>query len=270
MTKIARITTQKKHKNRYNIFLNDGHDEKYGFSVDEAVLIEYSLHKGFELDDSTIAMLIQKDTLHKSYSLALNFLSFRMRTKKEMLDYLAKKEVEDEHITKIIDRLQKENLINDQEFADAFVQTRLDGSIKGPMLVKKELQEKGVSATIASQAVEAYTDDIQYEKAQKWAEKKLNHPAKHSFRQQTQQLQATLMQKGFKQDVIKAVLAEINDEKDDDAEWVALVHHGEKLLRKHQAKLTGFELQNKMKEALYRKGFTISLIHQFLDEYVKE
>src|SRR5699024_5449048 len=116
MTKIARITTQKKHKNRYNIFLDNGQSEKYGFSVDEAILIEYGLRKGLELDDSMITTLIQKDTLHKSYTQAINFLSFRMRTKKEIYDYLVKKEVDTEHITKIIDKLIAEKLIDDGQF----------------------------------------------------------------------------------------------------------------------------------------------------------
>lgn len=266
MTKITRITTQKKRKNRYNIFLDSGQGEKYGFSVDESVLIEYSLRKGLEIDDSMITTLVQKDTLHKSYTLAINFLSYRMRTKKEIYDYLEKKEVDDEHITKIMDKLLKEGLTDDKQFADAFVRTRVQTTSKGPMLVKKELMEKGVSKPIASEAIDLYTYEIQHEKATKWVEKKLNSSKSHSFQKQLQQLQATLLQKGFSQDVIKDVIADGKEEKDDDAEWEALIKQGDKLLRKNQLKFEGYELRNKMKEALYRKGFTIDLINTFLDE----
>src|SRR5699024_5509846 len=91
---------------------------------------------------------------------------------------------------------------------------------------------------------------------------------KNAFRKQLQQIQATLMQKGFTQDVIRDVAADIQDEKNGEAEWEAIVHHGEKLLRKHQLKLTGFELCNKIKEGLYRKGFSFELINQYIDEYV--
>ncbi|MFD1040072.1 recombination regulator RecX [Virgibacillus byunsanensis] len=270
MTEIARITTQKKRKNRYNIFLDDGHGEKYGFSVDESVLIEYKLRKGLELDDSMVTTLIQKDTLHKSYTLAINYLSYRMRTKKEIYDYLTKKEVDEEHITKIMDKLHAENLIDDTQFAEAFVETRIHTSNKGPRLVKKELMEKGVTAQIADQAVEKYSFDLQFEKAQKWTSKKLQQQSKHSYKQLLQSLQATLMQKGFSQDVIKEVLADMKDEKDDDAQWTAIQHHGEKLLRKHERKFSGFSLRNKMKEALYKKGFSIDLINTFLDESINE
>lgn len=269
LTKITRITTQKKNKNRYNIFLNDGQGEKYGFSVDEAILVEYRLHKDQELSEQMIATLIQKDTLHKSYTQVINYLSYRMRTKQEVYNYLIKKEVDEEHITKIIDKLIKERLIDDEQFAESFVRTRIQTSDKGPMLVKKELIEKGVLAAIASQAIGVYTYEIQYEKALKWAEKRLNRTSKHSFRKQAQQIQATLMQKGFTQEVTKDIGKAIQEEKDGDAEWEALVHHGEKLLRKHQKKLSGYELRNKMTEGLFRNGFSFELINQYVDDVME-
>ncbi|HLR61424.1 MAG TPA: recombination regulator RecX [Lentibacillus sp.] len=266
MAKITRITTQKKHKDRYNIFLDDGNGEKYGFSVDEAILIEYRLRKDLDLDDATITALIQKDTLHKSYTLAINFLSYRMRTKKEIRDYLVQKEVDEEHIAQIMDKLTAERLIDDRQFAQSFVRTRMQTSNKGPMLVRKELLQKGVDEVFAAEAIDMYTFDVQFEKASKLARKKLGSSSKKSFRQQIQQLQGTLMQKGFSGDVVKEVTAELEHEKDDNAEWEALVKQGEKVLRKHEQKHSGFELEQKIKEALYRKGFTIDLINAFLDE----
>ncbi|TFJ91480.1 recombination regulator RecX [Lentibacillus salicampi] len=270
MTKISRITTQKKHKDRYNIFLDDGNQEKYGFSVDETILIEYRLRKHMELDDASIAALIQKDTLHKHYTLAINFLSYRMRTKKEIHDYLVQKEVDAEQINEIMSKLADEGLINDRQFADAFVRTRIQTSNKGPILVRQELLKKGVTEAIAGEAVDMYTFDIQFEKAAKLADKKLGSSSQKSFRQQIQQLQGTLMQKGFSADVVKEVTSELQDQKNDDAEWDALVKQGEKLLRKHQQSFSGFELKQKIKEGLYRKGFTIDLINRFVDEKVED
>ncbi|MBY7142743.1 recombination regulator RecX [Virgibacillus sp. NKC19-3] len=270
MKKIARITTQKKSKDRYNIFLNDGQDEKYGFSVDEAILVEFNLRKDLELEESTIDALIQKDTIHKSYTQAIHFLSYRMRTKKEMHDYLLKKEVDEAHINEIMEKLKTENLLDDQQFADMFVRSRMNTSTKGPMLIKKELIEKGISASLASQAVEQYPYEVQYENITKWMKKKLTTGKKDSFRKQVQQLQATLMQKGFTQDVITEALADINGQKDEATEWNALVYQGEKLLRKHETKLNGDKLRNKLKQGLFGKGFSIALINQFLEEVFEE
>jgi regulatory protein len=268
LARITRITTQKKNKNRYNVFLDDGEGENYGFSVDEAVLVEYRLRKNLELDDTQISTLIQKDTLYKSYTLAITFLSYRMRTKKEIYDYLEKKEVDEEQIHQVIEKLTEEKLVDDAQFANMFVSSRINTSTKGPRLIKKELMDKGVSENIASDAIRQFSYELQYEKAANWVEKKLSQNKKDSFRQQLNKLRANLMQKGFTHDVVKDVFSRIEDKKDEEAEWENAVYQGEKLVRKHSRKLKGYELRHKVKEGLYRKGFTMEVIEKFLDEHL--
>ncbi len=81
LKKITRITVQQKNKNRYNIFLAD----EYAFSVDEAILIEFGLRKGLELDEAAINKIVQKEKLYQFYTQSINYLSYRMRTKKGSL-----------------------------------------------------------------------------------------------------------------------------------------------------------------------------------------
>lgn len=270
MAKLTKITTQKKHKSRYNIFLDKGNGEEYGFSVDEDVLVKFRLQKNMELDEATIQALIQTDTFHKSYTLAINYLSYRMRSEKELRDYLKDKETDPEHIEEIISRLKKECLLDDQEFANSLVRTRVMTSSKGPLLVKKELIEKGVAATKAEGALIHYSFDQQYEKAMKFAAKKMKNDGRKSYRQQIQNVQQTLMQKGFQGDVIQEVLANLPEDEDENAEWEAVVYQGEKLLRKHHNKAEGFELKQKIKSGLYRKGFTFDLIDRFIEEHMED
>ncbi|MCP3033409.1 recombination regulator RecX [Halobacillus sp. A1] len=267
MAKITRITTQKKQKNRYNIFLDRGQGEAYGFSVDEDILIKYRLQKSLELEESTIEALIQKDTIHKTYTQTINFLSYRMRSEKEIRDYLFKHEVDEEHIDEIVQRLYREKLLDDLEFAVALVRTRIQTSSKGPLLVKKELIEKGVDAPKIDEALEHYSFDAQLEKAVKLAEKKLKSTSKKSHREQIQTIQQNLMQKGFYGDVVKEAVSQLPEE-EGDQEWEAVVFQGEKLLRKFERKTEGYELKQKLKSGLYRKGFPIDLIDRFIEEYL--
>lgn len=65
--------------------------ETYGFSVDEDLLVSHRLYKGIELDELMIKNLQKQDDIHKSYQMALRFLSYRMRTKQEIYEYLIKK-----------------------------------------------------------------------------------------------------------------------------------------------------------------------------------
>lgn len=263
--KITRITTQKRSKHRYNIFIDDGHGEKFGFSVDEDVLIQYNLRKDLELSELMIEKLLREDIFQKSYGEVIGYLSYRMRTKKEIIDYLRKKEIDSEQIEKIIKKLTSEQLIDDQEFANSFVRSRIQTTTKGPNLVKQELQVKGITSSIADEAVRQYDYSIQYKKAKKIAEKRLAKSSRHSINRQQQQLHATLTRNGFTQEVIQDVLTN-TQQKYENNEVEAIYYQGDKLLQKHSRKLSGYELKNKLKESLYRQGFQIESINDYLDD----
>ncbi len=267
MKKITRITTQKKNKHRYNIFLQDGNEEKFAFGVDEDVFVQYNLRKGMELSEVMIEKLLHEDTLQQSYAQVLGYLSYRMRTKKEIYDYLERKEVEREHIVQIIEKLIMNNLIDDQEFANSFVRSRIQTTTKGPGLVKQELQAKGITALVANGAIKKYDYGVQYKKALKIAEKRANRGSHHSINKQQQQLHATLIRNGFTQEVIQDVLENIYKDHNI-SEKEAVFYQGEKLLQKYSGKLSGYELKNKLKESLYRQGFKIGSINEFLDKKI--
>lgn len=84
---ITKISTQKKNTERFNIFL----DEKYAFSVDADVLVRFDLKKGKELDELDILEIQYGDDVKKAFNRAVEFLSYRMRSEKEVRDHLKKK-----------------------------------------------------------------------------------------------------------------------------------------------------------------------------------
>ena len=268
MQKISRITVQKKNKNRYNIFLVKDAKEVYGFSVQEETLIAERLQKGMELEDATIESLLAKDTIHKGYSLALNFLSYRMRSIKAMKEYLQKKEIDAEHITVIINRLINEKWLDDAAFAEAFIRTKVQTTSKGPLVVKKELIEKGVSVEKADEALIHYSIDEQLEKAVKLIKKNSRKSAKQSFQQQQNKIKQSLMQKGFSQGIIQEAFTQVTQVKDQDQEWDAVVFQGEKILRRYTNKYQGSELRHKVKASLYQKGFSLDEIEKFIEHYI--
>ena len=75
MPVITKITVQKKQTDRYNIFTDDGHGEKYAFSVDEDVLIKYQLKKGMELDEFAVTEIFFQDDIRKAYQPSSSILS---------------------------------------------------------------------------------------------------------------------------------------------------------------------------------------------------
>ncbi|MFC4401502.1 recombination regulator RecX [Gracilibacillus xinjiangensis] len=267
---VSKISVQKKNKHRYNIFLKDKASEYYGFSVDEDLLISYHLHKGQELSQEVIEQIQEKDASYKVYTLSLKFLSYRMRSVQELINYLQKKDIEITFIDEVIHRLKNEGLLNDLAFSEALVRTRVETSVKGPLLIKKELIEKGVNQTIAEKALAQFPFTKQYEKVEQLIRKKMDRSSKKSFKQQMDSVKQSLLQKGYSLGIINEVFQNIKTDVNNDEEYEAIIYQGEKALQKYRKKDTGFPLQQKIKANLYRKGFESELIQRFIDEYVLE
>ena len=81
---------------------------------------------------------------------AMNFLSMREHSAKELYTKLAKKFDQTDWITASIEKLKNDGLQSDQRFAEAFVSMRLRQG-KGALVIRLELKEKGVSDALINQ-----------------------------------------------------------------------------------------------------------------------
>ncbi|PLR95393.1 recombination regulator RecX [Bacillus sp. T33-2] len=264
MPVISKIIVQKNNKERYSIFIDSGKGEEYAFGVDEDVLIKFQLKKGMELDDLSITELLYQDDIRKAYHLAVQYLARRMRSESEVRDYLQKKEVAAPVIEEAIHRLYEQKFLNDKEFAHAFVRTQMNTTDKGSQLIKAELKEKGIAGSIIDDSIKEYPEEMQLEKAVQLCSKYAAKNSRDSTRVLKQKLEQMLVRKGYSFGLIQAALNETEIDKPDEDEMLALKHHGDKLHRKY-ASLSGFEQRQKIKQALFRKGFAIEQIDCYLD-----
>ncbi|MDE3838014.1 recombination regulator RecX [Bacillus methanolicus] len=265
MAVITKITVQQKNQERYNIFMDFGKGEEYVFSVDEDTLIKFKLKKGLEVDPLLLTEIQYQDEIRKGYHLAVNFLAKRMRSEGEVRHYLAEKETDEPIINEVILKLYEFNFLDDEEYAKAYVRTQKNTTDKGTEFIRKELREKWIGENLIEKALNEYPFEAQIEKAVKVSEKYLLKNRLESERTLKIKLEQLLLRKGFSIDVIQAVLSEVNFDKKEEEEMDAIRHHGERLKRKYN-KFTGYEFEQKMKQALYRKGFSIDLIENYLRE----
>ncbi|MBO1515571.1 recombination regulator RecX [Metabacillus bambusae] len=264
MAIITKITAQKHSDDRLNIFLDDGTGEKYAFSVDQDVFIKYNLQKGKELDEFDISEIQYGDEIKKAYNKALEFLSYRMRSIKEVEDHLRKKEYNDAIIQEVIFKLKEYRYVDDLEFALAYVRTQWQTNGKGPSVIKRELAGKGIEQAFIEQALLQYTQSAQIEEAVNHAEKVLKKNNKLSNVQLKQKLEQHIMRKGFSYDIISIALEEVKVEQEESEEWAALQKHAEKAKKRYQNE-DSYHYKLKMKQFLFRKGFSIEIIDQYLD-----
>lgn len=264
MPVITKITTQQNNKERYNIYMDEGKGEKYAFSVDEAVLIKYQLKKGMEIDDFLLTEINYADDIRKSYNLALRYLGSRMRTEKEIRTYLQEKGSEVPIIQEVILKLYEYKFLNDEQYAFSYTRTQINTTDKGPGHIKRELLDKGVRELFIDQALKEFTYEQQLEKAKKICSKMGGSNKKDSARILKQKMELALFRKGYSTELGIEAIKEVMVDRAD-VEVDAISFQGEKLKRKYKS-LTGYEYEQKMKAALFRKGFSMEQIDTYLSE----
>jgi regulatory protein len=262
---ITKVTAQQKCLDRYNIFMDFGKGEEYAFSVDEDVLIKFQLKKGLELDDFSLMEIHYHDDIRKAYNLAITYLSRMIRSEKEIKDYLNKKEIEDPVINEVIHKLKSQKYIDDHEYANAFVRTQINTTDKGPELIKVELKERGIDKKLSELALKEFALEQQLEKVSKLCRKFLQKNSKDSSKIVKQKLENLLARKGYHYEVINMAFSEIEPVSKQIDELEAIRFQGEKLQRKY-SNLTGFEYEQKIKQALFRKGFSFDLIEKYVTQ----
>lgn len=91
MAVITKIEVQKRSKERFNIYIDKGQGEEYGFSVNEVILLKHGLQKGLEIDEIALGNILYNEEVQKAYLQAISYLSYQMRTKQEIEEFLRKK-----------------------------------------------------------------------------------------------------------------------------------------------------------------------------------
>lgn len=258
--KITMIETQKR-KGRYNVYL----DGEYAFPVDEAVLVKHVLHKGMEISPDFQKQIEREDNFSKAFSRAANYLSYSLRSEKEVRDDLMKHEFSLETAEKVIEQMKEMKYIDDLTYAESYTRTAANLNGKGPNNIRQELKRRGIKETIIEQALLEYPIEQRIENGIEVAKKVLKRTQSNSSRETNNKVRQNLMQKGFNKDEITEILDHVDTEKDEDDEYAALKKHGEKIWRK-QSKLEGNKKIQKVKTSLYQKGFNGELIKQFINE----
>jgi regulatory protein len=95
---------------------------------------------------------MDEEKINYLYQRALYFLKFRARSEKEISDYLKKivkkKKWNDIDYQKVIANLKEQGLIDDKNFINWFLQSRLSNKPKSQWLLKKELLRFGVEENL--------------------------------------------------------------------------------------------------------------------------
>jgi regulatory protein len=118
--KITSIKQQIKRADRYSIFV----EGKYSFSLSEQALLESGLASGRELSAEQVKEFKQLSADDKIYNQALRYVAMRPRSVWEVGFYLERKKASPPLINIILNKLTNIGLLDDEKFAQAFVNDR--------------------------------------------------------------------------------------------------------------------------------------------------
>ncbi|MBI5079705.1 MAG: RecX family transcriptional regulator [Chloroflexi bacterium] len=153
MPKITALKVQARNKNRVNVYL----DDEFAFGL---VMIEAAkLHLGQVLSDADIERIKKSDDSEMAFEKAVKFISYRPRSEKEVRQNLKKKEIEAGLIDEAVQRLKRVGLLNDEQFAQMWVESRSHSKPKGRRVLKIELRQKGLSREAVDAAVAGTNDE---------------------------------------------------------------------------------------------------------------
>jgi regulatory protein len=217
--RITALQPQTKDPERLNLFV----DGQFLMGINVLIALQMHLKVGQELTQQQVEQLRQEEALQQAVARALNYLSFRPRSRGEVRRYLQRKETPLELIDRVLERLERLDLINDQAFAEFWIESRTGSNPKGARAIKNELRQKGVTREIVDEMV---NDEQDEERARHAARKKAQSLVGQSgmdFKTFRLRLGPFLQRRGFSYEIATRTVRELwqeltaeNDNYEDD------------------------------------------------------
>ncbi len=152
---ITDLEPQVNNAERVNVYV----DGRYLLGVNAVIVLRMELRIGQELLPEQLEQLRSEDAEQQAVDRALNYLSFRPRSREEVRRYLQRKETPPYIIDAALERLDRLNFVNDRAFVEFWVENRDKFNPRGARALKNELRMKGVERDIVDELVDKDADE---------------------------------------------------------------------------------------------------------------
>lgn len=205
---ITQIVVQKNKKDRCSVFL----DGEFGFGLHQDIVFNFGLKKGDVLTEKQIEEILFSEEKKKAKIRALNFLSHRDRSEKEIRTKLMDVGFSGQIIELVVEDLKKISLIDDEKFAVNFGKTKLIARPMGEFLLKRELYQKGISNELIEKAIEqVYSERKQDEIARELAAKRKKQLQNVGELKAKKRINDFLLRRGFNLEIIIQIIEQWDD-----------------------------------------------------------
>lgn len=253
--KIEKI--KKMNSGKYKIELED----KNKIITYDDVILKHNLLFDKDIDSDKLNELNVDTNYYDIYNKCIKFISRKLRSKKEIIEYLEKFSVSKKDLEKIVNDLEKINLINDTNFTKAYISDRIYLSNDGIDKIKQSLVTYGVELDIIEFEIDKIDRNIIKDKLSKLVFKKIKNNHKDSSSLIRKKIYHDLINLGYTSEMINECFENIEDNDED-----RLKIEFEKLYKKLSNKELDNKLYLKIKQKLYQKGFNLNEIDKLINE----
>ena len=133
-------------KNKYKIFLDTTELTLY-----EDIILKYDLLLKKDISLEEIDKLIDENSYYDAYNMALNYIEVKLRNRKEIVEYLKRKEFNNKCIDYALEKLDKLNLLDDKRYTEAYINDKILLSSDGPFKIRKQLIDLEIDEDIVDE-----------------------------------------------------------------------------------------------------------------------
>ncbi|WP_329569654.1 recombination regulator RecX [Streptomyces sp. NBC_01361] len=162
------------------------------------------------------------DPAERARGICLRLLTGQPRTRKQLADALAKREIPDEVAEEVLSRFEEVGLINDGAFADAWVESRHHGRGLARRALARELRTKGVDSAVIDEAVGQLDSEQEEETARELVARKLRSTRGLDRDKRLRRLAGMLARKGYPEGMALRVVRQALEEEGEETEDLGL------------------------------------------------
>lgn len=197
-------------KDAKNVAIYFDNDEKIILSED--TFYNSGLRKGDEVSEDRYSFFIEQNIIYHIKQRALSFLSRRFHSEKELLLKLKSKSYDERLIKIVLIDLREKSFIDDQVFANHFVEEKLKKKRWGKNKIRSALFNKGISASVIDEVLfSSDSSKNQFDIALGLAHKKFENikTRESDNRKISQKIISFLLSRGFDYEVSAEVVNKI-------------------------------------------------------------
>ena len=242
--------------NKYRIYFDNE-----TLVIYEDVILKYNLLYKKDIDTDLLLQINEDNYKASIYDSAIRYIGIRMRSIKEVKEYLNKKKYDNKDIESVVNKLIEQGLLNDKKFAISYVNDKIYLTKSGPDKIKNELIKLGINEKDIHNAFNNIDNGALMDKLNKIIDKEIKLNVKLPINKMKNKIITRCINLGYKYEDIIEILNTCNLKSNSD-----IKSEYDKLYKRYSNKYSDeYKLKTTIKSKLYQKGYSIEEINKIIE-----